>query len=137
MQTTLGGSYDPTLTPTLIPTLTPNPHPHPNPHPYPCTLTCTLTLTRTLTPTLTRFRRLIGVASTMHGMGVTRRTVSLSSSPNSHPNPNPEPNQVTPHGFVKFMGAGMGRSMLARYERNGGTRRSGLGRDPGRAEPLP
>ena len=103
----------------------------------PCTLTCALTLTRTLTPTLTRFRRLIGVASTMHGMGVTRRTASLSSSPNSHPNPNPEPNQVTPHGFVKFMGAGMGRSMLARYERNGGTRRSGLGRDHGRAEPLP
>lgn len=46
-----------------------------------------------------RFRRLIGVASTMHGMG------------------------VTPHGFVKFMGAGIGRTMLAKYERNGGTRR--------------
>ena len=30
------------------------------------------------------------------------------------------PNQVTPHGFVKFMGSGLGRKMLARYERNGG-----------------
>jgi len=46
-----------------------------------------------------RFRRLIGVASTFHAWG------------------------VTPHGFVKFMGSGIGRKMLARYERNGGTRR--------------
>jgi len=46
-----------------------------------------------------RFRRFIGLASTMLSMG------------------------VTPHGFVKFMGSGLGRKMLARYERNGGTRR--------------
>ena len=30
---------------------------------------------------------------------------------------------VTPHGFFKFLGAGMGRKLLKGYERNGGARR--------------
>ena len=57
--------------PHLRPNPNPNPNPDPNPHshPYP-----------------DRFRRFIGLASTMLCMGVT-----------PHPNPNPNPNPVTPH----------------------------------------